>query len=181
MSVRPQAEDASGSSEPDDRELLRDQIRNGIETFRFAMGLIVQIWTFLAAAGALLLGYSLSQRMVAPIFLAGLLPMLMFTAYWVVLRRMLSVLFPTMLAESELKMRTAPLISTYVKVHYGHLLNQFVSATKSGKKPESAVKELQSLSTVLKSDALRVLSVVTLVIWAGAILLAVIFGWPWAQ
>ena len=88
-SSQPQPQEAATPT--DNRGVLRDQVKNGIETYRFATGLLVQTYAFLAAAVALLFGYGLNLRIVAPMIFAGLLPISMLVAYVILLQSMLPI------------------------------------------------------------------------------------------
>jgi len=61
-------------------ESMRLQLQQAVETFRVQMSLLVQIWGFLIAADAILLGYALVQHKAVLLLAASGMPILMFLA-----------------------------------------------------------------------------------------------------
>jgi hypothetical protein len=58
--------------EPEDRDALRVQMQQAIETFRHMTTLFVQSSGFLIAADGLLFGYGLAQKKAVPLLIASL-------------------------------------------------------------------------------------------------------------
>jgi hypothetical protein len=63
--------------EPTDRDSLRLELQQAIETLRHQATLITQVLGFITAADALLLSYGLSQKNAGILFLASLTPIAM--------------------------------------------------------------------------------------------------------
>ena len=159
-------------------EHLRDQVKHGIETFRFAMGLLVQVWGFLAAANALMLAYGLNLGVVAPFVIAGFLPALMFGAYHVVLYATLPVGFSTLITERQLGPTSAPLVATYVSLRYQKLLRRFEELEIKLGSSEAAIRQLSAFRRVLHSRICFIFGAATAAQWVLAGYLLWGLDWP---
>ena len=69
--LSPMAHDSDG------QEALRLQLQQAIDTVRYQFGLIVQIWGFLIAGDALLVGLGLSQNKPVLLAIACVIPLIM--------------------------------------------------------------------------------------------------------
>ena len=104
--------------EPEDRDALRVQMQQAIETFRHLTTLFVQSAGFLIAADGLLFGYGLAQRKAVPLLMASLAPLAIIVVLMLVLSQGLPVGYVAVKSEQRLLPREATLAQTYLMTKY---------------------------------------------------------------
>ncbi|MET8149955.1 hypothetical protein ACIBSW_11605 [Actinoplanes sp. NPDC049668] len=104
--------------EPEDRDSLRVQMQQSIETFRHLTTLFVQCTGFLIAAGGLLFGYGLAQQKAAPLLFAGLAPLGIIVVLMLILSHGLPVAFVAIRSEERLLPGEATVGRTYFMTKY---------------------------------------------------------------
>src|SRR5689334_16371754 len=100
----------------DDLGPLQLQLQQAVETFRFQMGLLVQVWGFLIAADAILVGYSLSQRKAVLLVAASVMPILMFLAVRAIYSHGLPFLYIALQIERQLMPDRDTLTASYARM-----------------------------------------------------------------
>jgi len=100
--------------EPEDRDALRVQMQQAIETFRHLTTLFVQSAGFLVAADGLLFGYGLAQRKAVPLLMASLAPLGIIVVLMLLLSQGLPVGYVAVQSEQRLLPREATLARTYL-------------------------------------------------------------------
>lgn len=104
------------SDSGEDVELLRDQWRYSIETFRFALGLMVQGIGFLVAADTALLAYGLKEKSAAVIAVGATIPLVMILTVLLVSLGTAPVAATAIRTEQKLAVMPFPLVSTFASI-----------------------------------------------------------------
>jgi hypothetical protein len=106
------------SDEPEDRDALRVQMQQAIETGRHLATLFVQSAGFLIAADGLLFGYGLAQRKAVPLLIASLAPLGIAVVLILILSHGLPVGYVALMSERRLLSHEATLGHTYLITKY---------------------------------------------------------------
>jgi hypothetical protein len=104
--------------EPEDRDALRVQMQQAIETFRHLSTLFVQSAGFLIATDGLLFGYGLAQKKAVPLLIASLAPLAITVVLMLILSHGLPVGYVAVRSEQRLLPREATLAQTYLMTKY---------------------------------------------------------------
>jgi hypothetical protein len=118
--------------EPEDRDALRVQMQQAIETFRHQSTLFVQSAGFLIAADALLFGYGVAQKKAVPLLIASLTPLAIFIVLMLVLSHGLPVAYVAVSSEQRLLPKETTLAETYLMSKYPIAYSWIESAIKAG-------------------------------------------------
>ena len=106
------------SDEPEDRDALRVQMQQAIETFRHLTTLFVQCAGFLIAIDGLLFGYGLAQKKAVPLLIASLAPVGIVFVLMLVLSNGLPMVYVAVKSEVRLLPREATVARTFVMTKY---------------------------------------------------------------
>lgn len=104
---------------------LRLQLTSALETVRFQMGLLVQLWGFLVAADAALLAFALQVESVPGLLIAATMPALLLAVRYEVLSHVVPVAFVAYQAERALVGGDGGLAAAYLAVRFPGVLRIF--------------------------------------------------------
>jgi hypothetical protein len=111
-----------------DRNALQTQLQQAVETLRFQTGLLVQVWGFLIAADAVLVGYALSQKQAFLLLVASATPPLMLFAAWRTVSYELPIAYVAIRIERELLPNHETVTASYVRIRHPAVYQQIVAA-----------------------------------------------------
>jgi hypothetical protein len=104
--------------EPEDRDALRVQMQQAIETFRHLTTLFIQCAGFLIAIDGLLFGYGLTQKKAVPLLIASLAPLGITIVLIMILSHGLPVVYVAVRSEQRLLPREVTVAQTYFMTKY---------------------------------------------------------------
>jgi hypothetical protein len=107
---------------------MEAQLQQAIDTFRFQMGLLVQVWGFLIAADAILVGYSVTQKKGVLLLIASVMPVLMFLASRAILAHGLPFLYIAIYLERRLMPSSETLTASYARMKFPMLYRRVAGA-----------------------------------------------------
>lgn len=116
----------------DDSGPFQLQLQQAVETFRFQMGLLVQVWGFLITADAILIGYSLSQRKSVLIAVASVMPVLMLLAVRAIYTHSLPFIYTAIGIERQLMPDRDTLAASYTRMKFPLLYNKILATLDLG-------------------------------------------------
>lgn len=108
---RAAADDRTSDKAPLD--LLQDQWKHSIETFRFVLGALVQCFGFLAAADAALLAFGLKEKLPEVIGIAATMPLIMIAALAIASAATVPIVVTAIRTEAAMPPLPAPFVSTF--------------------------------------------------------------------
>ena len=115
----------------DNQEALRLQLQQAIETIRFQFGLMVQVWGFLIAGDALLVGIGLSQDKPIMLAVASAIPVMMIVAAERIAKHVLPFLVVALSIERALLPDRGTVIGTYLRLRHARLYDQLIAAIEA--------------------------------------------------
>jgi hypothetical protein len=126
----------------DDRETLRIQMQQSIETIRHLTSLFVQAIGFFTASNVLLLGYGLTQRKSGAILVAALMPLAVLSAQAIIYRNAVPIGYVALRCERKLTPGEVTLAITYLRTQYNSLYVRLISIMEM--EPEAQLTALRT-------------------------------------
>jgi hypothetical protein len=119
--------------EPEDRDALRVQMQQAIETFRHLTTLFIQCAGFLIAIDGLLFGYGLAQKKAVPLLIASLAPLGITIVLIMILSHGLPVVYVAVRSEQRLLPREVTVTQTYLMTKYPIIYSWMAPAGEMGR------------------------------------------------